>query len=71
MTIEKTVCDRCGKECESSRLNHGWHVYKVKYVLANWDYYDCNSMDLCQNCYDSLAEWMKAGKADREVGVDE
>ena len=71
MRIEKTFCDRCGEECESSRSNHSFSIYKVKYVLAKIDYYDLDNMDLCQKCYDSLAEWMKAGKADREVGEEE
>lgn len=48
-------CDRCRKECEMERCNHGLHVFKSKFFLkkANEDH-----LDLCAKCYDSLAEWM-------------
>ena len=64
MKIETMFCDRCGKECEKSRTNHGLHIYNRIFVLANVHKNDA-FMDLCQDCYDSLAKWMEAGKADK------
>ena len=63
MKTEIIYCDRCGRICETSRTNHGFHLYKKISILADVHNYDA-PMDLCQICYDSLAEWMKIGKAD-------
>ena len=55
--LEQTIiCDRCGKECEESRNNRGFHIFRNKFYLKNTkdDY-----LDLCQKCYDGLAKWMK------------
>ena len=62
MTKQTIYCDRCGKVCETSRSNHGLHLYK-KFVLTDVTKYD-EPRDLCSDCYNSLAEWMKTGKAD-------
>ena len=57
----KTIiyCDRCGNVCEECRDNNGYHVFKGKYFMKKTD---DNYLDLCQGCYDSLAEWMKRKK---------
>lgn len=52
-------CDRCGKEVEDVYNNRGFHLHKF-HVEAIHD--DCNYMDLCQKCYDSLAEWVRSGE---------
>ena len=65
MKIETMFCDRCGKECEKSRTNHGFHIYKPVIVLADVHNYE-KPFDLCQDCYNSLAKWMKAGKEDSD-----
>lgn len=70
MITETRYCDRCGKVCEISRSNHGFHLYKKRIILTNVHKHD-EPMDLCKDCYDSLAKWMKAGKADGEVGKSE
>lgn len=67
MKIETMFCDRCGKVCGTSRSNHGLHLYKVIFILTDVHKYD-EPMDLCKDCYASLAKWMKAGKTDGEVG---
>lgn len=52
-------CDRCGKECEKERCNHGMHLFRNKFFIKTTsDEY----LDLCAKCYDSLAEWMKNKK---------
>lgn len=56
MKKTEIYCDRCGKLCEKSRNNRGFYIYK--YILTKSTDY----VDLCQNCYDGLAEWMKQGK---------
>lgn len=61
MKIETMFCDRCGKLCETSRSNHGLHLYKIIFTLTDVHKHDA-PMDLCKNCYDSLAKWMKAEK---------
>lgn len=70
MIIETRQCDRCGKVCETSRSNHGLHLYKAIFILTNVYKHD-EPIDLCQDCFDSLAKWMKAGKAVGEVGESE
>lgn len=50
MTIETIYCDRCGKECEKVRDNRGFHLRNSN---------DSELFDLCQQCYDELAKWMK------------
>lgn len=64
MKKETLFCDRCGKKCETSRSNHGLHLYKVIFILT--DVHKCDDpMDLCKDCYDSLKEWMERGKANK------
>ena len=60
MIEKKIICDRCGKECEHSRLSRGQRIFRYKFFLRKSD---DDIIDLCQECYDSLAEWMK-GKSD-------
>lgn len=70
MIIETIHCDRCGKVCETLRSNHGLHLYKVIFILTDVHEHD-EPIGLCQDCYDSLAKWMEAGKADGGVGEGE
>lgn len=70
MRIETMFCDRCGKVCETSRSNHGLHLYKVMFILTDVHKYDA-PMDICKDCYNSLAKWMEAGKADGKAGEGE
>ena len=46
-------CDRCGKECEGTRCNRGYHVVQV---------HDDECLDLCQKCYDGLYDWINSAK---------
>ena len=58
--IKKTLyCDRCGKECERSRISN-YLLFKRKYILtcANEE-----KLDLCQECYNSLQDWILTGTA--------
>lgn len=50
MIKETVYCDRCGKECEKMRYNRGFRLSKNN---------DGAYLDLCQQCYDGLAKWMK------------
>jgi len=59
MIEKKIICDRCGKECEYSRNSRGQRVFRNKFFLKKSD---DDIIDLCQSCYDSLAEWMKFDK---------
>lgn len=56
MTKETIYCDRCGKECEKVRNNRGFHLVRKQFLLRNTD---AEFFDLCQQCYDELAKWMK------------
>lgn len=56
MTKKTIYCDRCGKECEKVRYNRGFHLCKKQFFLRDTDY---GYIDLCQQCYDGLAKWMK------------
>ena len=51
----KTIiyCDRCGKECEKTRSNHGYHVVRVK---------DDECLDFCKKCFDGLYDWLNSVK---------
>lgn len=58
-------CDRCGKKCEEWRNNNGRIVHRRKFFrkfFLESAYEDEGYLDLCQDCYDSLDKWMKAGK---------
>lgn len=63
MIEKKIICDRCGRECEYSRYSRGQRVFRNKFFLRKSD---DDFIDLCQECYDSLAEWMKSGKSESE-----
>ena len=56
MTKEYIYCDRCGNECEKTRLNPGFRLIKNPRfrLITNKDL----KIDLCQKCYDELGEWM-------------
>ena len=59
--IQTTVyCDRCGNECEKNRKNNGFHLFYKSFFLE--DVVNKTYLDLCQKCYDELAEWMKDKK---------
>ena len=65
VTELKKYYDRCGKECENVRSNRGFRIYR-KYIFRRSN----NSpIDLCQNCYDSLAAWMKSSETENEEEV--
>ena len=58
MINQTMYCDRCGKLCENDRNNRGFNIFRNKFFIkTHKDEY----LDLCQDCYDSLAEWMKKG----------
>jgi len=68
MTKETIFCDRCGKECEHYRNNHGYHIFRRKWILTNSlnnDY-----LDLCQKCYNELYDWMKLGRKEHDKEVE-
>jgi hypothetical protein len=60
----KTIiyCDRCGKECEKDRNNHGYQIFPVCCA---------DNFDLCQKCYDELYDWMKSVKMKKAENSDE
>lgn len=67
MKTENIYCDRCKRLIkEDTRDNHGYHLYKRKFILSKIrNGYD-DYMDLCQDCYDNLYDWMKKGKENKE-----
>lgn len=65
--IKKTLyCDRCGKECERCRFIH-YYLLKRKYILTTST--NEETLDLCQECYDSLTDWFQTGL--NKVGKEE
>jgi hypothetical protein len=62
MTTETVYCDRCGSKCNHVEVR-GYRLYRNKTFIAKVDngVYRV-AMDLCQNCQDSLIDWIKAGK---------
>lgn len=64
--MEKIIlyCDRCGKECEETRHNRGYHLFRNKFYIRKST--DKEYLDLCQSCYDSLAKWVKEGKGNNK-----
>ena len=68
--VEKTTyCDRCGKDVYKNGnclSNNGFHIlmrrkFSIMKYKGNPDH--CwEEADLCQDCYDSLRDWMKEGK---------
>lgn len=68
MTKETTYCDRCGKECVGGS---GFHLCRQYFLGRISDFLKGSNefyIDLCQDCYDSLVEWVKSGKTKKEVG---
>ena len=63
MIEEIMICDRCGKRKEAYN-NRGFHIFKRRLILTRSTEYD-KHLDLCQDCYDSLAKWFKEGSAGR------
>lgn len=49
------ICDRCGEQKNFAWNNRGFHLFRRKLILKNVK--DNKYFDLCQDCYDSLAEW--------------
>ena len=66
MIKETMYCDRCGKKCEYTRDCHGFRLMKHRYFIERWMNGVPVKLDMCQSCYDSLAEWMKTGNAESE-----
>ena len=61
MKIEKIICDRCGKEVIYPISTH----YNILEKHSNFFGGNCDiKMDLCQDCCDSLKEWVKENKDD-------
>ncbi len=63
MTIENLYCDRCKKLIKAGyRSNRGFHLYKRKFLVCRIT--DDEIMDLCQDCYDSLRDWIKGKESE-------
>lgn len=62
MLKETIYCDRCGRICDYIRDCHSFQLRKNLYFLEQWRNGSTQKVDLCQSCYDSLAEWVKSGK---------
>ena len=54
MLKQTIICDRCGKECEHIRNSRGRRIFRNKFYMRKSD---DDIFDLCQECYDSLANW--------------
>lgn len=66
MTKETVYCDRCGSECSYVDIK-GYRLYCNKTFISKVDGGICGTvMDLCQNCQDSLIDWIKAGKKSQD-----
>ena len=65
MKTENLHCDRCKKLIEAdSRTNCGYHLYRRKFLVHKLT--DDNLMDLCQDCYKSLRDWVKQEKENKQ-----
>lgn len=60
MVKSKIFCDRCGKETEGLINNRGFHIFR-KYLLKRSTGIE-NPLDLCQQCYNDLSDWVNNGK---------
>lgn len=49
-------CDRCGAEVQYP-LSTSYNIIKRKLFILDKRFGD--TLDLCQDCYDSLEQWMK------------
>lgn len=59
MIKEIMYCDRCGKTCESTRNSHCLLLMKHRHFIERFVNGTPQKLDLCQNCYDSLEEWIE------------
>ena len=66
MIKETMYCDRCSKIIEYTRNSHGFRFMKHRHFIERWAHGEPQKLDLCQSCYDSLAEWIESGKAESE-----
>lgn len=58
MRTENIYCDRCKKIIKEECWNNfGYHIYKRKFLIHRIT--DNEIMDLCQDCYNSLKDWVK------------
>ena len=57
-------CDKCGKQIKFPLNNRGFHIFRNRYFLKNSS--NDEWLDLCQDCYDELKEFMKEGKKKNE-----
>src|SRR3990172_2012939 len=62
--LDDVLCDRCGESCKR-KIN-----YELANITADWGYEsrkDCESadLDICENCFDELMEWIDAGRLRR------
>lgn len=65
MKTENLYCDRCKKLIKQDiRNNRGYHLYRRKFILCTIE--DNEYMDLCQDCYDSLYDWVKHIKENKK-----
>lgn len=71
MKKETLYCDRCKKEIKVNYWdNHGFHLHKFHIEILHPVH---KYMDMCPDCYNSLAEWVKNDntKPEREKGAHE
>lgn len=67
MIKETIYCDRCGKEYKNIRDSHGFRLMKRRHFIEQLKDGIPQKLDLCQSCYDSLAEWMNmTERSDKE-----
>lgn len=59
--VRRTIyCDRCGKEIEDFINNRGFNIFR-KYLLKRSTGIE-DRLDLCQQCYDDLSDWVNNSK---------
>lgn len=64
--ITRYICDICGLPIEPK--SGTWHfsggkTVKIKYgIFSKW-----KKLDLCDDCFESMGEWLKAKKRGRET----
>ena len=65
MKVKGRICDICGEPV----YRHGSHEYKISKRFPEWE---ClwSRIDLCEDCYRKMAEWIMNNKTERKEDDD-
>ena len=71
--MKKIICDRCGKEIESSTYQNrdentlASDIFsRINYKLTSQIGFNIRTYDLCKDCQNDLTDWLNNGREEEK-----